>query len=109
MKFPNKNSRVKNNEKEMEINSQNLHFQENISNDITKNLHYVGPSTMLMMRKLLKWEVLKLWNAFFVVSIFVNNLNPTIKHGKDLITYYKTYGIIGLKIYVDANHVIIEE
>jgi hypothetical protein len=32
--------------------------------------------------------------CIFCCVNFVNNLNPTIKHGKSLITYYKTYGII---------------
>jgi hypothetical protein len=37
----------------------------------------------------------------------VNNFNPSIKQRKCLITYYKTYGVIGLKKHVDVGLVII--
>jgi hypothetical protein len=37
----------------------------------------------------------------------MNNSNPNIKDTKCLITYYKTYGITGLKKHVDADHAII--
>ncbi len=49
--------------------------------DITK-MHYVGPSIVLMMGKILKGEVFKSWNALFVMFNHVNNINPSTKDKK---------------------------
>jgi len=34
--------------------------------------------------------------CIFCYANFMNNINPNIKDTKCLITYYKTYGIIGI-------------
>jgi hypothetical protein len=45
-------------------------------------MHYVGPSIVLMMGKILKGEVFKSWNALFVMFNHVNNINPSTKDKK---------------------------
>ncbi len=45
--------------------------------------------------------------CIFCYVNLMNNSNPNIKDTKCLITYYKTYGITGLKKHVDADHAII--
>jgi hypothetical protein len=60
-------------------------------------MHCVKPFIMLMMEKMLKGEVLKSWDAFFAMLILWIILIQTLKIKKRLITYNKTYGIIGFK------------
>jgi len=46
--------------------------------------------------------------CIFCYDGLVNNHNPSKSNDiKDLITYYKIYGISSLKKHVDANHAII--
>ncbi len=70
-------------------------------------MHYVGPSIVLTMGKMLKREVFKSWNALFVMLIMWTILIQALKIKKWLITCYKTYGIIDLKKRVNVNHAII--
>jgi hypothetical protein len=42
-------------------------------------MHYVGPSTVLMMGKILKGEVFKSWNALFVMLIMWTILIQALK------------------------------
>jgi hypothetical protein len=45
--------------------------------------------------------------CIFCYVDLLNNYNPSIKHRKGLITYYKTHRVIGLKKHVDVDPIII--
>ncbi len=69
-------------------------------------MHYVGPSIVIMIGNMLK-KSLQIMKCIICYANHVNNINPNTKYRKCLITYYKTYGIIGLKKHVNVNHAII--
>lgn len=91
---------MKDNEEKMQIEFQKLCFQR-------KNCIMLGLLLHINNGKDVEVGSFQVMKCIFCYVNLVNNFNPTIKHRKGLITYYKTYGVIGLKKHVDVDPIII--
>lgn len=97
------NNRVEENERQiMNFSFTNCMFKENFGKVITK-VFYVWFCILRMMGKILKEQVIKSWDVFFIMLILKMFLIQELKTKR----YYQTYGITALKKHVDVNHSII--
>jgi len=78
LKNLNKNIEQKILKKKCKWNFKNYILNEKFGWDIIK-MHYVGPSIVLMIWKMLKGEVFKSWNALFVIVIMWITLIQALK------------------------------